>query len=489
MSQPGGFVVSSRGPSLGGLATGEGSGVPSFPVAAAISRVVALLESVSVADLSTTDLVEVVAGWQQVAGMVVAHQGRAISELQARSTPMGEFVTDELACALVTTRAAVDVLANRAAGLAAFPVLAEALLAGTVDARKVDVILAETLPLAFESERARAVEESLCAARGLTGPQLARHVRRHVLGLDPKVAKKRAELARADRSVELQWANDSMARLVAFIPAECAVNAFTALDALAATTGDALDHRSVDQRRADAFADIFATIVETEHTPAGDRLPRKHRQPVAVHVTVAATTLLGLDEHPGELTGYGPIPAHLARELAQDGTWRRILTDPTGQFLQAGTRTYRPGADLTRTIQTRDATCTWPGCRQPATRTELDHIQPYNHATHPGEAPADADHIAIRHATELGDLDSGRGQVGEPHQTRPDNLHALCKRHHQAKTTKLWNVRRDKTTGNTIWTSPLGITYSRSPIPVLIAPSAYQHRPPVPWHDDAPPPF
>lgn len=48
-----------------------------------------------------------------------------------------------------------------------------------------------------------------------------------------------------------------------------------------------------------------------------------------VHVTVAATTLLGLDDEPAELGGYGPIPASVARELAQEGTWRRILTDPT----------------------------------------------------------------------------------------------------------------------------------------------------------------
>jgi len=42
-----------------------------------------------------------------------------------------------------------------------------------------------------------------------------------------------------------------------------------------------------------------------------------------VHVTVALSTLLGLDEQPGELAGHGPIPAVLARRLA---------ADPTGMF-------------------------------------------------------------------------------------------------------------------------------------------------------------
>ena len=427
MGLPGGFVVSSREPSslaaaadalpvgaptVGGEQTlraagwggdpadGDGGVVPVFPVAAAASQVVAFLESLVVADLSDNDLVEVVAGWAQVAGMVVAHQAAAIAELQARATSMREFVNDELACALVTTRAAVDVLANRAAGIAAYPVLADALMAGTVDARKVDVILAETLSLAFEPERAQAIGDCVDAAKGLTGTQLQRHVRRHVLQVDPKVAKKRAAAARQDRCVRLEWANDSMARLVAFIPAPDAVAAFTVLDALAGTTGsgdvdgNVLDRRDVDQRRADAFSDIFTTIIDTEHTPNGTVVPRKHGQRVALNVTVAATTLLGLDEHPGELAGYGPIPASMARELAQQGTWRRILTDPaTGEALETGTRTYRPGADLTRTIQARDVTCTWPGCRQPATRSEIDHITPYRHSqpaasATPAPAPA-----------------------------------------------------------------------------------------------------
>ncbi|MEN0130016.1 MAG: DUF222 domain-containing protein, partial [Brevundimonas sp.] len=385
MVLPGAFVTSSRAPSgrASSLAEvferAELHAVPTFPVAAPLSEIGAHLESVDLAELSEVDLVEVVAGWQQIVGMAVAHQARAIAELEARSTAMQGFVTDELACAMVTTKAAVDVLAGRAAGLNAYPALADALLAGTVDARKVDLILAETVTLAAGSERARAIDAALEAARGLTGPQLARHVRRNVLGLDPKTAKKRAAAARADRCVELQWANDSMARLIAFVPAATAVAAYTVLDALAGTSGDALDARTVDQRRADAFGDIFGSIIDAERTPTGDPLPRKHGRRVAVNLTVAATTLLGLDENPGELAGYGPIPAPVARELAQEGTWRRILTDPSGAFLEAGSRTYRPGADLTRTVQARDVTCTWPGCRQPATRSELDHIDPYDH--------------------------------------------------------------------------------------------------------------
>ena len=49
----------------------------------------------------------------------------------------------------------------------------------------------------------------------------------------------------------------------------------------------------------------------------------------AVQVTIAATTLMGLDDQPGELDGYGTITATMARHIATDptATWRRLLTD------------------------------------------------------------------------------------------------------------------------------------------------------------------
>ena len=137
----------------------------------------------------------------------------------------------------------------------------------------------------------------------------------------------------------LDLAPDAMARLIAYLPAAEATAAFTAIDALAGhaapstgTTG------TIDQRRADAFADVFPGILDRQATPDGTPLPRKHGQRVALQVSVAASTLLGLDDAPGYLGSYGPIPAQVARELAQDGTWRRVLTDPaTGQVCSVGT--------------------------------------------------------------------------------------------------------------------------------------------------------
>ena len=214
----------------------------------------------------------------------------------------------------------------------------------------------------------------------MTAPQLTRHVRATAIALNPDLAEKRRVAERERRSVFLDLAPDAMARLIAYLPAAEATAAFTAIDALAGTSAVDGDTRTIDQRRADAFTDVFLGILDRQSTPDGTPLPRKHGQRVALQVNVAASTLLGLDDAPGYLGSYGPIPAQLARELAQDGTWRRVLTDPaTGQVCSVGTDTYRPGADLTRTIQARDVTCTFPGCRQPATRCEIDHRIPYNH--------------------------------------------------------------------------------------------------------------
>ncbi|MDP3968923.1 MAG: HNH endonuclease signature motif containing protein, partial [Nocardioides sp.] len=62
----------------------------------------------------------------------------------------------------------------------------------------------------------------------------------------------------------------------------------------------------------------------------------------------------------------------------------------------------------------RDRTCVFPGCRTSARRSDLDHIEPY--------VPPD--------------------DGGPPGQTRPENLAALCRRHHRLKTHSGWTYRR-----------------------------------------------
>ncbi|UGY95194.1 HNH endonuclease [Streptomyces gobiensis] len=82
----------------------------------------------------------------------------------------------------------------------------------------------------------------------------------------------------------------------------------------------------------------------------------------------------------------------------------------------------------------RDQHCQFPTCHMPAHRSDLDHIHPFNH-THP--------------------------KAGG--QTVPENLIALCRRHHGLKHRAGWTVQRDTTTGHTTWTAPTGHHYTTHP--------------------------
>jgi hypothetical protein len=141
-------------------------------------------------------------------------------------------------------------------------------------------------------------------------------------------------------------------------------------------------------------------------------------------VTVDLTTLLGLNDKPGELAGYGPITADTARRMAADSTLSRLVTDPVnGTPIDLG-RKYRPSKLLRQLVAAAKPRCSMIGCSRPAHRCEMDH----------------------RH-----EFDRGGN-------TSSDNLEPLCKLHHQLKTKKLWKVGVNAD-GNQTWTSFLGFTY------------------------------
>jgi Domain of unknown function (DUF222)/HNH endonuclease len=262
----------------------------------------------------------------------------------------------------------------------------------------------------------------LTKAREQTLANFKRSLTHAVQTLDPARIAAQRDHAMTERRVCLTAREDGMAELWALLPAEGAAAVMTAVDALASAT-PADDPRTADQRRADALIDHAIAAL---HDPL---LPRAQGMRPAVQITIALSTLLGCDDQPGELAGHGPIPAPVARHIAADptGTWRRLITDPTGRLLDCGTTTYRPPADLARHVIARDQTCTFPGCNRSAHRCDLDHAIP-----------------------------ASTGGA-----TNADNLAALCRRHHRAKHEAGWHVTRHETTSH--WTSPTGHRYQSSP--------------------------
>ena len=138
------------------------------------------------------------------------------------------------------------------------------------------------------------------------------------------------------------------------------------------------DARTAEQRRADVAADLFEHILHNGLDWMGRRLPDQHRRRPHIEVVVPAFTLLGLDDDPAELTGYGPITADMARRIAAVGTWRRLLTDPvSGAVLEASTTRHDPGALVTETLLARHPVCAWPGCNRTSRDCDRDHLTPF----------------------------------------------------------------------------------------------------------------
>jgi hypothetical protein len=321
------------------------------------------------------------------------------------------------------------------------PATLAALESGRITLAKARILDAETANLS-EDHIAQVEQQVLAKAPKQTPGQLRAATRRAVLSTDPAAAQKRAERARRERGVQLWPEPDGMATLSAYLPAGDALGVYAVLDEHARHAGFPGDERTLEARRGDALVDLVlnptgysshTTSTAHDHTtqqpsgehpsthhtsdasaspdtdedfapapdatnPAGCRCAcgRCHRGGgVDVRVTIPYTALLGADDQPGELAGYGPIPAAVARDLAAGGTWRRILTDPTsGRPLDYGTTRYRPPAHLAGLVITRDQTCQFPGCRVPAHRCDIDHGIPHDPAS--GTGPTSEFNLGIK---------------------------------------------------------------------------------------------
>ncbi|WP_312672025.1 DUF222 domain-containing protein [Microbacterium sp.] len=184
------------------------------------------------------------------------------------------------------------------------------------------------------------------------------------------------------------------------------------------------DTRTWSQVQADLLTDLLLTADPS--AVEGDGLIGVRGR---LQVTVAATTLAGLDDRPAELDGHGALHPDIARALAgRDGGWTRLFLDPHGQVIE--TDAYSPTESMRRLLRARDQHCRFPGCRQPVHRCDLDHT--WDHAK------------------------------GGP--TRVDNLAHLCRGHHVLKHPDIpepqrWTVRQ-RPGGVLEWRSPLGAVHT-----------------------------
>lgn len=333
------------------------------------------------------------------------------------------------------------------------PNTCSALATGELSAAHATVIAKETAAAIRDGLSEFAIfsieQKAIAHAEFHTPSQVAQQVRSAIAKFAPASFEEVVEKARDCRRVSCYNDIDGMSTVVAILPAADAQTVMKAIEAfiikgtlewetrsdsepsasIAMNSDDSnsrtggsknSDLRSADMKRADALTAIagFALAASSEDVAL-------HRRPITVNVTIDLPTLLGLSENPGQLAGYGAIPASVARVLASDGKWKRFITDPqTGALLDYGRETYQPPQALIDFLIARDRTCRFPGCRRSAALSDLDHAQSWE----------------------------------EGGTTSLENLGALCRRHHLLKTHGGWGIE-SRADGSCTWTSPLGKIY------------------------------
>jgi hypothetical protein len=95
---------------------------------------------------------------------------------------------------------------------------------------------------------------------------------------------------------------------------------------------------------------------------------------------------------------------------------------------------HDPPEPMRESVILRDRHCVFPWCGVDARACDLDHIDPY--------------------------LPLDRG--GPPGQTSPSKLACLCRRHHNAKTSRRWRYERNRD-GTYTWHGPYGLAYLVTP--------------------------
>ena len=391
------------------------------------------------------------------------HEGKSDGPFTGVDEAEREDVSSALRLSAGTAQMRIDVARTLVNHL---PNTCSALATGELSAAHATVIARETAAAIRDGLSEFAIfsieEKAIAHAEFHTPSQVALQVRSAIAKFAPATFEEVVEKARDSRRVSCYNDVDGMSTVVAILPAEDAQTVMKAIEAFIVkgasvfkVSGDSSDAgnsdvrnsdvrnsdvrnsdvrnsdvrnsdvrnsdvRSADMKRADALTSLagFALAASSQDIEL-------HRRPITVNVTIDLPTLLGLSENPGQLAGYGAIPASVARALASDGKWKRFITDPqTGALLDYGRETYQPPQALIDFLIARDRTCRFPGCRRSAALSDLDHAQSWD----------------------------------EGGTTSLDNLGALCRRHHVLKTHGGWSIE-SHADGSCTWTSPLGKIY------------------------------
>ena len=469
---------------------------------------------------------------------------------RARAVRVADRAPGEVAAALTWThRTAERELHLAEVVVRGLPAVCAALSTGRIDRGKA-VVFAEYLDPAYgvtSAQTAAILARLLPVAPTLTTSQLRGRLWRALLAVDPEWARRRYTRAVRGRTVTAVLADNGTVTVTGSgLPAGEAAVACARVDRLAEAAKRAghggpvgqiaadvflglldgrfhgrseeqivsalLGDRRPEDARADGHGDTARADGRPEEPnderaaagdPGGDDDPGAGTQArTGIEIRVGLTTLLGLDQRPGEIPGLGPVLAPVARTTVarqrQGAQWRFAVTDPDGHLVLAGVTRRRPRPDEPTATASGDG----QRCRGGIVELHVSSVELEQLAGEPtdplgGWADVVADiaaQYADRHAMLAGldDRPSGRfpgaalarhvqvrdRTCSHPGCRRPArhcdldhthdharggatvrvNLGPGCARHHMFKHELGWRLAQPRS-GEFVWTSPLGQVY------------------------------
>jgi len=344
-----------------------------------------------------------------------------------------------------------------------------ALETGEISEWRATLLVRETACLSADDRKT--VDQELADRLTTMGDRQTAHAAARIAQrLDPEHCVARHRKAITERRVSIRPAPDTMTHVSALLPVAQGVAVYAALTRHAATATATGDPRSRGQLMADELVTritnpraAVAAAEKTDHgspfgtgtdTPShtdtdgnagattnnsgNEACPGSVPTGVNLDIQLVMTdrTLLDGDNEPATLTGYGPIPAPIARQLVRTAspkikTWiRRLFTDPDTEHLitaDSQRRTFSPAAR--QFLIARDQTCRTPWCDAPI--RHADHVTPH--------------------------IDGGPTHVS--------NGQGLCERCNYTKQAPGWTTRVQPDGVGIITTTPTGHTIRSDPPP------------------------
>ena len=241
-----------------------------------------------------------------------------------------------------------------------------ALRAGALSEWRATLIVRESACLELADRRT--LDARMCADQarlaGKGNKRIEADAKAIAYELDPHAVVERAVRAESERTVTSRPAPDNMAYVTALLPMAHGVAVYATLRREADTCGDG-------RGRGQVMADTLVERITGR--------PAEVPVPVAVELVLTDDTLLGGEDTPARVAGYGPIPAAIACRLAADAagderskaTVRRLYRHPTsGALVAMESRARAFPTGLARYIAIRDDTCRTPYCDAPIRHTD-----------------------------------------------------------------------------------------------------------------------